>query len=100
MPSASTGTGRRRDGESPGPGGDRRRPGGSQGRLPVRRGVAGAVLGRIIPGAADPAASGRALAEVVPNDPRLKPDRSQLLKPHWPPAALAEGDWTYSGLPS
>lgn len=46
------------------------------------------------PSPADPA-SGRALSEVVPNDPLLNPDRSQLLKPHWPLAALAEGDWTY-----
>jgi arylsulfatase A-like enzyme len=47
------------------------------------------------PRPADPAASGRALSEVVPNDPLLNPDRLQLLKPHWPLAALAEGDWTY-----
>ena len=46
------------------------------------------------PAPPDPAA-GRALAEVVPNDPLLNPDRSDLLQPHWPLAALAEGDWTY-----
>jgi arylsulfatase A-like enzyme len=44
---------------------------------------------------ADRNASGRALAEVVPNDPILNPNREQLLKVHWPLAALAEGDWTY-----
>ncbi len=43
----------------------------------------------------DSTAAGRALSEVVPNDPLLNPDRSQLLEPHWPLAALVEGDWTY-----
>ncbi len=36
-----------------------------------------------------------AMAEVIPNDPFLNPDRSDLLKPIWPLAALAEGEWTY-----
>jgi arylsulfatase A-like enzyme len=44
---------------------------------------------------ADPGHSGPALAEVVPNDPLINPNRSDLLKPHWPLAALAAGDWTY-----
>ncbi|HZW33671.1 MAG TPA: sulfatase [Isosphaeraceae bacterium] len=39
--------------------------------------------------------SGRALAEVVPNDPQLNPARSRLLEPLWPLAALTEGDWSY-----
>jgi arylsulfatase A-like enzyme len=38
--------------------------------------------------------SDRALAEVVPNDPR-DPDPARLLKTRWPLAALTEGDWTY-----
>jgi arylsulfatase A-like enzyme len=40
-------------------------------------------------------AAGRALAEVVPNDPLLNPDRSRLLEPPWPLAALTEGEWSY-----
>ncbi len=42
-----------------------------------------------------PTAAGRALAEVVPNDPLQNPDRSRWLEPHWPLAALTEGDWSY-----
>jgi arylsulfatase A-like enzyme len=41
------------------------------------------------------ATPGRALAEVVPNDPLLHPDRSHWLEVHWPLAALTEGDWSY-----
>ncbi len=41
---------------------------------------------------ADP---GRPLSEVVPNDPLVIRDRSQLLAPQWPLAALAEDDWTF-----
>ena len=44
---------------------------------------------------ADPPAPSRALAEVVPNDPLLNPDRSRSLEPHWPLAALTDGDWAY-----
>ena len=40
-------------------------------------------------------AAAKALSEVVPNDPLLNTDRSQLLKPHWPLAGLAQDDWTY-----
>jgi arylsulfatase A-like enzyme len=43
---------------------------------------------------ADPAAD-RALAEVVPNDPALNPDRSRWLETRWPLAALIDGDWSY-----
>jgi arylsulfatase A-like enzyme len=39
-------------------------------------------------------AGGRSLAEVVPNDP-MDPDPDRLLKPRWPLAALADGEWTY-----
>jgi arylsulfatase A-like enzyme len=46
------------------------------------------------PVAAEQAASGPALAEVVPNDP-LDPDPARLLKPRWPLAALTGGDWSY-----
>jgi len=46
-------------------------------------------------GLPEPEAAGRALAEVVPNDPLLNPDRSRLLEPQWPLAALTEGDWSY-----
>jgi arylsulfatase A-like enzyme len=50
-----------------------------------------------VPAPADSTTStaGRALAEVVPNDPLLIPDRSQWLEPHWPLAALTNGDWSY-----
>jgi arylsulfatase A-like enzyme len=44
---------------------------------------------------ADAPAPSLALAEVVPNDPLLNPDRSRPLEPHWPLAALTEGDWAY-----
>jgi len=44
---------------------------------------------------ADPISAGQALAEVVPNDPVLNPDRSRWLEAHWPLAALTEGDWSY-----
>ena len=40
------------------------------------------------------AAPDRAIAEVVPFDPR-NPDPAQMLEPRWPLGALAEGDWTY-----
>jgi arylsulfatase A-like enzyme len=39
-------------------------------------------------------ASERALAEVVPND-LTDPDPSRVLKPQWPLAGLAEGEWSY-----
>jgi arylsulfatase A-like enzyme len=39
-------------------------------------------------------ASERALAEVVPND-LTDPDPARVLKPRWPLAALAEGEWSY-----
>ncbi len=35
-----------------------------------------------------------ALSEVVPIDP-LKPDPLEMVKPHWPLAAVNEGGWTY-----
>ncbi|MGC8641538.1 MAG: sulfatase family protein, partial [Isosphaeraceae bacterium] len=46
---------------------------------------------------AEPAgrAAGRALAEVIPNDPLLHPDRSHWLEVHWPLVSLTEGDWAY-----
>jgi arylsulfatase A-like enzyme len=40
------------------------------------------------------ASSERALAEVVPND-LTDPDPAHVLKPRWPLAALAEGEWNY-----
>jgi len=46
------------------------------------------------PATAEPAASGPALAEVVPNDP-MDPDPARLLKPRWPLAALTGDDWSY-----
>jgi len=36
----------------------------------------------------------RALAEVVPIDP-LNPDPLEMVKPHWPIAAMIEGGWAY-----
>jgi arylsulfatase A-like enzyme len=36
----------------------------------------------------------RALSEVVPIDP-LNPDPLEMVKPHWPLAAVNEGGWTY-----
>ena len=44
----------------------------------------------------DPPASGPspALSEVVPIDP-LNPDPSEMVKPHWPLAAVNQGGWTY-----
>ena len=46
---------------------------------------------------ADLAASGTegVLAEVVPNDPLLPPDRQRWLESHWPLGALIEGGWSY-----
>jgi len=44
--------------------------------------------------AADPTAADRALSEVVPIDP-LHPDPLEMVKPHWPLAAVNEGGWTY-----
>jgi arylsulfatase A-like enzyme len=41
-----------------------------------------------------PGASQGALAEVVPND-LTDPDPARVLKPRWPLAALAVGDWSY-----
>jgi len=46
------------------------------------------------PAISEPAGSGPALAEVVPNDP-MDPDPARLLKPRWPLAALTGGDWSY-----
>jgi arylsulfatase A-like enzyme len=58
----------------------------------------GASLARLWRGSrrspADLAASDQALSEVVPLD-GFNPDPAQLLKPRWPLAALASGDWTY-----
>ena len=34
------------------------------------------------------------ISEVVPIDP-LNPDPLEMIKPHWPLAALNEGGWTY-----
>jgi arylsulfatase A-like enzyme len=39
-------------------------------------------------------AADRALSEVVPIDP-LNPDPLEMVKPHWPIAAVIEGDWSY-----
>jgi arylsulfatase A-like enzyme len=36
----------------------------------------------------------RALAEVVPIDP-LNPDPLEMVKPHWPMAAVTDGGWAY-----
>ena len=36
----------------------------------------------------------RALSEVVPIDP-LNPDPLEMVKPHWPIAAVIEGGWAY-----
>jgi arylsulfatase A-like enzyme len=44
---------------------------------------------------AEVAPAGRALAEVVPNDPLAHPDRSSWREVHWPLAALTEPDWSY-----
>ena len=84
--------GRDRAGEPAGPGGDDRRRTGSRGRLPFPGQVAGAVLGRVITVPVDTA--DRALSEVVPIDP-LNPDPLEMVKPHWPIAAVIEGGWTY-----
>ena len=35
-----------------------------------------------------------AISEVVPIDP-LNPDPLEMVKPHWPLAALNQGGWTY-----
>jgi arylsulfatase A-like enzyme len=45
-------------------------------------------------GTAGLGASERAMAEVVPND-LTDPDPARVLKPRWPLAALAEGEWSY-----
>jgi arylsulfatase A-like enzyme len=41
-----------------------------------------------------PAALDGSLSEVVPIDPR-NPDPLDMVKPHWPMAALVEGNWAY-----
>jgi arylsulfatase A-like enzyme len=44
---------------------------------------------------ADSTAAGHALSELFPPPVPLDSDPLQLLKPRWPLAALAAGDWTY-----
>ncbi len=41
-----------------------------------------------------PTTADRALSELVPIDP-LKPDPLEMVKPHWPIAAVVEGPWAY-----
>jgi hypothetical protein len=51
-------------------------------------------LARFWDGSSPSPLADNALSEVVPIDP-LNPDRLEMVKPHWPLAAVNEGGWTY-----